>query len=209
MTFNSRKEALAVIGGLSEPSKMPCYGYSLPAQACIMGAKLRTIQGSVCSKCYALKGRYVFKKVKTALERRISTINNPRWVPAMIHLIKGQKYFRWHDSGDIQSLQHLYNTAQIAKATPETTHWLPTREYQIVKEFCNVYNVPKNLIIRLSAMLVNGPAPEALARELKVYVSGVSKGEAFNCPASLQEGKCMDCRACWDKKVFNVTYKSH
>ena len=50
----------AIVGTLSEPSKMPTYAYSIPAKYCITGSKLRMIANSTCSKCYALKGRYIF-----------------------------------------------------------------------------------------------------------------------------------------------------
>ena len=51
-----KKEAKEITGGLSKPSKMPGPAYNLPAQACITGAKLVQIPGSVCEGCYALKG---------------------------------------------------------------------------------------------------------------------------------------------------------
>ena len=52
---------------------------------------------------------YRFDVVKNAMERRYKAISDPEWVFAMSVLInsKKSKYFRWHDSGDIQSLEHL------------------------------------------------------------------------------------------------------
>jgi hypothetical protein len=47
-----------------------------------------------------------------------------------------------------------------------------------------------------------------MAKRAKVLVSGVSK-DAFNCPAVNQNHECKDCRACWDSKIFNVTYNQH
>ena len=35
--------ALEIVGGLSSPSKMPCHGYSIPAQKCMTGSKLRNV----------------------------------------------------------------------------------------------------------------------------------------------------------------------
>jgi hypothetical protein len=208
LKFRNRNEAQKIVGGLSEPSKMPCYGLSLPANNCKVGQKMRDVKGSVCSICYALKGRYVFGVVKGALERRQQKLWHPRWVDAMVFLTKGHKYFRWHDSGDIQSVSHLKRIAKVAENTPECKHWLPTREYWIVKEFLKKNKKPDNLIIRLSAMMVDGPAPESMAKKLNVQVSGVSK-DSFSCPAPKQDHKCLDCRACWDSKIFNVTYNKH
>ena len=45
------KEAKAIVGGLSNPSKMPGYGYGLSAFDCSVGSKLRLIKNSTCSMC--------------------------------------------------------------------------------------------------------------------------------------------------------------
>ena len=144
-----KKEANKITGGLSKPSKMPGPAYNLPAVACITGAKLVKIPGSVCAGCYALKGRYRFKNVQDALQRRLQAITGPRWVEAMTTLIKKEKFFRWHDSGDIQCLEHLLNIFKVCRATPNTSHWLPTREAQIIKQV-KPEVVPANLIKRFS-----------------------------------------------------------
>jgi len=105
------KEAKKNVGGLSNPSKMPGYGYGLSAFECDTGSKLRLIKNSTCSMCYALKGRYTFKGVKAAHANRLEAITKSNWVDDMVLLVNhyGKKipYFRWHDSGDLQSLDHL------------------------------------------------------------------------------------------------------
>ena len=123
-----KKEARKITGGLSKPSKMPGPAHNLPAQACITGAKLVKIPGSVCAGCYALKGRYRFRNVQDALQRRLQALQDPRWVDAMVTLITGEAWFRWHDSGDIQSQEHLKKIFEVCKRTPGTRHWMPTRE---------------------------------------------------------------------------------
>ena len=144
-----KSEAKEITGGLSKPSKMPGPAHNLPAVACKTGAKLVKIPGSVCAGCYALKGRYRFKNVQAALQRRLRALEDPRWVSAMVTLIKDQDWFRWHDSGDIQSLEHLKNIFEVCKQTPNTQHWMPTREAQFLKEI-DPATVPPNLILRMS-----------------------------------------------------------
>lgn len=206
------KEAVAFVGGFSAPSKMPCQGFSIPAWLCKTGMKLRNVSGSICSKCYALKGRYVFPNVKNALIRRFDKINHPLWVSAMTIAINGTEssgYFRMFDSGDIQSLEMLENIAQIAKNLPNIKFWLPTREYAIVSSYVKKNGAfPDNLIIRLSAYMLEGKPPIELAKRLGVVSSGVSEN-AFTCPSSKQSNKCLDCRMCWDKNVAVVSYKQH
>ncbi len=211
--------ALTIIGGLSEPSKMPCYGFSIPAKHCKVGMRMREVVNSICSICYALKGRYAFNNVQNALDRRFANLDHPRWVEAMAFLInKVEKsgYFRWHDSGDIQSPEHLDRIVAVCKLTPTIKHWLPTREYAGYDGQASILHqwferggvVPKNLTIRLSAIMIDGPAPTKIARELGVKTSGV-KANGFTCPASTQGNVCADCRACWDKRVSNINYKKH
>ena len=86
-----KKEAREITGGLSKPSKMPGPAHNLPAQACLTGAKLVKIPGSVCAGCYALKGCYVFKVVQQAQYRRLKAIRHPLWVKAMALQINSKK----------------------------------------------------------------------------------------------------------------------
>ena len=99
------KEAKKITQSLTRTSKMPGLSYSLPAWACQTGSKLRKIEGTPCFSCYALKGNYIrYPKIKEVQYKRLDSITNPLWVEAMAVQIKNQKYFRWHDAGDIQSV---------------------------------------------------------------------------------------------------------
>ena len=199
------KEAHKITGGLSKPSKMPGPAYNLPAAACQTGAKLVKIPGSTCSGCYALKGRYRFGNVQKALNRRLKALEDPRWIAGMITLIQGRPVFRWHDSGDIQSAQHLKNIFEICKATAETLHWLPTREAQFIKDL-QPEVVPKNLKIVFSDHMND----QAHGVTFWPYTSGVTtKRGAVTCPAPKQDNKCLDCRKCWDRDVKRVIYGKH
>ena len=197
-----KKEARAIVGGLSKPGKMPCFSINLPATECKTGAKLARVPGTTCHGCYALKGRYKFKNTKIAMARRLDALSDSRWVRAMVVLMKDRKYFRWHDSGDIQSAWHLKRILEVCNQTPETRHWLPTRESKLL-QFMDPDIIPKNLLIRVSATKVNGPAPSWLP-----WTSTVST-TTKKCPAPDQGGKCKSCRACWDRSVSTVVYEQH
>ena len=140
-----KKEAYKIVGGLSKPSKMPCAGISLPASACITGSKLAKVPGTTCHGCYARKGMYRFPDVQAALKRRLKALTDHRWVRAMVVLNKDKKFFRWHDSGDIQSSWHLARILEVCNQTPGCKHWLPTRESRLLK-FLDPEIIPKNLI---------------------------------------------------------------
>jgi len=208
MQYSNKEEAWKIVGGLSDPSKMPCKGYSIPAQECNIGSKLRNISNSVCSSCYALKGRYVFPNVKSAMYRRFETLYSPQWVSAMTYLIKDMPYFRWHDSGDLQNVLHLDKICQVARNCPNTKFWLPTREMRIIETYCKSNLIPSNLCIRVSGAMIDGPAPLKFARSCGIQVSEVRTSK-WDCPASTQNNECKDCRKCWNTSVMNVRYKKH
>ena len=197
-----KKEAKAITGGLSAPSKMPGPAYNLPATECITGAKLVQIPGSVCAGCYALKGRYRFSNVRMALARRLESLKHPRWVDAMVTLIQGEPWVRWHDSGDLQSAWHLKQIFELCKRTPDTMHWLPTREARILN-LMDPDIIPTNLIIRMSSHMIDQKPVTFWP-----WTSTVST-TTKTCPAKDQGNECKSCRACWDRKVSNVTYPKH
>jgi hypothetical protein len=210
------KDAINIAGSCTRTKKMPSLSYSLPAKECITGSKLVNVKGSVCEGCYALKGNYHrFKSnIEPAQYKRLESITKPDWVKAMVKLIGNKPYFRWHDSGDLQSVDHLYKIATVARQTPKTLHWLPTREYDIVKDFVKNHTIPSNLVIRMSTMMIDQPAklPKSLQGFTNILTSTVHSQKeltGFKCIAPSQEGKCGSCRSCWDNKVDNVSYHVH
>ena len=213
-----KKEANIIVGGLSKPGKMPCPSINLPAPACITGSILAVIEGTTCYGCYALKGRYKFKNTKIAMDRRLEALSDSRWVRAMVVLMKDRKYFRWHDSGDLQGSWHLKNILEVCKQTPDTKHWLPTREAKLL-QYMDPEIIPKNLLIRLSATKVDGAPSQAwpwtstvykkaFLWKVKLWFNKIFKitGKCF---APIQSGKCKSCRQCWNHDIKNIAYAKH
>ena len=199
-----KKEAKEITGGLTYTTKMPGPSYNTPASRCLTGAKLRNVKNSVCSSCYALKGNYKrFPKVEEALERRFQSLGHVSWVTAMATLIKGHKFFRWHDAGDLQSMQHLENIFEVCRLTPDTQHWMPTREARFLS-LMDPDIVPSNLIIRMSSHMID-------QKPVKFWpwTSTVTSGHDASCPAPKQGNKCGSCRACWSRDVKTVSYGKH
>lgn len=196
-------ELKAIHGGLSQTSKMPCPSFSLPAEACKTGSKLALQPGTTCHGCYAMKGNYRFNRDRRA--KRLELLeywmeNDPTlWVQAMTESIGNYTYFRWHDSGDVQSDTHLQMIDEVARALPNTKFWLPTSEVWVSKR----QGLSQNLTVRLSATKVDG-APSSSAEHTSTVVT-----QGYTCPAPSQNNQCGTCRACWDKSVKNVAYKKH
>ena len=207
------KQAYEIVGSLGKPSKMPGFAYGTPAELCKTGSKLRKDKRSVCYKCYAMKGFYMFGNVKPAFYKRFEAMKHPLFVEAMTLVIKSKtkqtKYFRWKDSGDIDSLSELERIVMVCQNTPKVKHWLPTREVKIVSDYLKIYKAfPGNLVVRVSAPLVNGEPLPNFPNTSTVHSAG-KKWYGKKCIAYKQNNECKDCRACWNIKVNNISYKQH
>ena len=133
------------------------------------------------------------------------------------------RYFRWFDSGDLQSEQHLDIIARIAHLTPTVKHWLPTKEVGMVRRWLegdSVRGYPENLTIRISHPMVDDwDYPTSMVDRLKGYTENIGLAFAHSpgrtpgsgidaCVAPSQEGKCLSCRQCWDPKD-QISYEIH
>ena len=213
--FKTKSAAAGHIGGLSAPSKMPGPSFSISALQCQTGARLREVAGSVCADCYACKGNYVWPNVKAAHARRLESVmdalsgdeGRAKWVAAFVTLLAGVPHFRWHDSGDLQSVEHFALIVAVCEATPNTRHWLPTKEPRYVKRYAGA--LPENLVVRVSAPMIDTGAPQGFANSSVVHKHKAPQAGAHVCPAPAQGGKCGDCRACWNRDVAVVSYHAH
>ncbi len=237
MTYSTMtlKAAKAIAGSLGKPSKMPGYAYGLPAAkaswvpqvcaeqglpvppkyGCAIGGKMAGIAGTTCASCYADgRGQYGAPSVLIGQVRRLVGVYDPRWTAAMIRLIShyvkpSEPFFRWHDSGDILSDEHLEAIATIAVALPWVNFWVPTREAPMVARFLRKHGAfPSNLTVRISATKVDHTAGQVLGQPTStVHDKAAPLGHA--CPAPDTGGRCDTCRACWSPKVANVSYGIH
>lgn len=206
------KDAIALVGGIGKPSKMPGFAYGIPAQACKTGGKLSRVPGSVCAKCYAKKGRYVFANVAQAQARRLASIYRKGWVQAiaLILIRRNTRWFRWHDSGDIQSMRHLRNIVSVARMVPECRFWIPTKEVGLVREYLRKHGAfPENLVVRVSGAMIGGTAPDFPQVSVVRFAKDAARAGEWVCPAPTQGGKCGECRACWNPDIKSVSYKQH
>ena len=188
---------------------MPGYSISTPATDCITGGKLQKLKGSVCSDCYALKGSYTFSNVKPALKKRQEFMKSPKWVELMVETLNRTKspYFRWFDSGDVQSVEHAKQILEVVELTPSKFHWIPTKKKKIWRDALAGRMVPNNAVVRLSAAMIDGEPPKAFYNTSTVHKNKKPSGHI--CPAPEQGNKCGDCRACWNRKfvtsLTNIT----
>lgn len=195
------------IGPLSNPSKMPCFSWDIPASLCKTGSILRTLEDTPCSKCYACKGRFRFSNVEKANQLRLQKYHEDAdWKLLMsIRLLKQRNdYFRWFSSGDLQSSQMFHDILVVAFITRDyVKHWLPTQERNFVKEYIN--HIPRNMCVRISSTKINHVQYSNLPGVCNSNISD----DFWTCPSHLYENTCGSCRACWDISNKLITYRLH
>jgi len=223
LTLKRAKEITGHRTGLGKPSKMPGYTTAISAHRCITGSKLAKIPGTPCFTCYARdRGNYTWPDVKASHERRFQALTNSLWVDAMVRLIShytdpDDPYFRVHDAGDFQSIEHVLNWCAIARRLPNIRFWVPTQERGFIRRARNQLNKvaraysdnttnawPVNLVIRVSSTRIGQRQSSN-----RWPTSSVDSHNGYRCPAYSQGGKCGPCRACWDLKVPNIDYPQH
>lgn len=206
------KQAKECAGTLGKPSKMPGYAYGISAFNCITGSKLAQIEGSVCHGCYARKANYKYPSVMIAHQKREANLGSKEWEQAMILQIErsGTDCFRWHDSGDLQNVGHLFAIVNVCNALPHVKFWLPTKEKGMLSTAIRLgLIVPDNLVIRLSAAMVDSDKVNRTLTGNVSLVQDKTELQGFHCKAPDQNGKCESCRACWDKSIATIVYFKH
>lgn len=210
-------EHVAYVGGIGLPSKMPGTAYGISAKQCATGGKLQGITGSVCERCYAMGANYTYPSVAQAHAARLESLRNlGQWIDAWGHILEflgshlpdAERYHRWHDSGDLQSTEHLGAICEVARRNPGWRFWLPTKEYAIVRKYTEQWAIPGNLVVRVSMPMRDQESTVGM-RNLTGCTSTVGNVGGFQCPAKNQDGFCDACRKCWDKAHANTNYPLH
>ena len=202
-----------LIPKLSKASKMNAKSFSLPVNEEVCKG-MKDSKGNikpVCKGCYAKKGFYNMPVVKALREHNLEASKqlDNTFVNSMVEQLKKQEYFRWFDSGDIYSDNLLARIYWICKNTPNTKHWIPTKSRELFNQdlWTSLEALP-NVTVRYSSPSIIGTY-SVNHRSTVVQALHKSTKELFYCPASKQEGKCKNCRACWNDNIKVVAYLKH
>jgi hypothetical protein len=170
-----------------------------------------------------MSGAYLWKPVDNAYTRRYEAWKNlsPReWTDYMVTIlnssaVKKRGHFRWFDSGDLQGISMLLDIIVVCSKTPHIKHWLATREYDIVNTIKKLgVSIPSNLVIRQSHDQIDRFDRDNISEDVHQSVTIGDRStkltkKQFTCPSLLQDGKCLDCRACWNPRVKTIAYIKH
>ena len=197
--------------------------WSLPAGTSCPGAK----GAEVCEGCYAKKGMYRFPVVKNVREHNKQDYHRDDWVDDMVKEVSKYDYFRWFDSGDIETPELAKKILQVIETTTATTHWLPTRSDKIPAiarvvqgyygddKIGNGYNIYacKNVAVRPSADnigLNNQERPGVNSYVIKPEEIFEAKKQGIHvCPVGINPNQksCDTCTMCYtDAEVAYVLH---
>jgi len=196
-------------------TKMPGTTFAIDSFACLTGSKLATNPNTPCFSCYARKLQRLRPSVNQGWKANLAKweqSNPEQWEQAIAFQIlryNTDNYHRWFDSGDLQSVAMLQSIVNVCNMTPDINHWLPTQEREIVKQFHkNGGTLPDNLVIRVSASLLDGKLPNGFANGSQVFTK-TNTPKGFECKARTRNNNCGDCRACWSSDVKLISYPKH
>jgi len=205
---------------LSQTSKMPCKSLSLPIEETCKGRY--DTNGSIkeiCKSCYADKGAYNWPPSVNLKQHNYNTMKNRAWVNDMITQLTKSKnnYFRWFDSGDVESEEVLQDIYDICDSTPEVNHWIPTKSRELFsQETWRLLEGLNNVKVRYSSPSkhgiydnIHGSVAISDKKELtKSMFLCKAKSVGFNKKGKPNPKKCHNCRACWHNNKV-VAYEFH
>ena len=164
-----------------------------------------------CKGCYATTGNYNYPNVKLPRALNKEDWKREAWVSDMVLSLDSSRYFRWFDSGDIYSLDLAEKILKVMENTPWVKHWLPTRMHKFAK-FSKVISKMQalpNVVVRFSSDSVQGELVDGVTTSTIFSEESQLPSNATICRSYEHNGKCNGCRACYDKTVSVIAYKSH
>lgn len=159
------------------------------------------VEGSVCSKCYAMRMTKMYKNLAPCLEKNAKILSEAILPDDKLPKIKVQ-YFRFEAFGDLINEIHVKNYFNICKKNPSTKFALWTKNPHIIKKVLDEgkYKKPENLKILVSSLFLNKSLDvnqwDFVDKIFTVYTKDYieENGISINCGNK----KCIECKLCYD-----------
>ena len=196
---------------LSQTGKLPCKSWGLPAiQTCPGAYDSLGKLVEVCRHCYADTGHYKMPRVTKRLQKNLKDWEHELFVDAMVYALRNEKYFRFFCSGDIHCVELALKILEVVTRAKQTKFWISTRAYVDTEIFrvLEVLKLQPNCCVRYSSSTFDDYKDDFHGSLVITDKSKKPKGTVL-CRASQQEGKCLDCRLCWNKKIPTIAYELH
>lgn len=171
------------------------------------------VENCVCAKkCYAARICRVRPTVASAYERNLAALEadpGAYWLQVKAAAVCS-RFFRFHVSGDIPSVDYLRDMARIAEELPHTRFLCFTKKYKIVNYFLSAEILPHNLQLIFSAwpgMEMPNPYNLPVAH---VIFKGENPAENWK----ICGGNCAECACqgvgCWElKRGEHIAFYEH
>jgi hypothetical protein len=165
----------------------------------------RKIAGSICEKCYSVRGCNMYPALRNMLKGNSDVLAN-HLIPESELPFINSSIFRFESHGDIHSSIHLQNYVNIAKRNPQTTFTLWTKHYTIAEGFFDMNVKPKNFILIYSSIMVDVPLKKKNFRHCNKIFTVYSKEtiESKNIDINCGAKDCSKCRMCYTKASRTV-----
>ncbi len=196
---------------LSRVSKLDMIrSWSLEAKETCPGAHTSDGLVDACQGCYAIGGNYRFPNVKAPREFNKQDWKRENWVEEVVAALNIDRFFRWFDSGDIYHPKLAEKIKAVIELTPWCQHWLPTRSFKSprIRRVLEEIKALPNVSVRYSSDSVTGQY-EAIHGSTIVPSAEWHDENITVCQAAKTDGKCTNCRACWDAEIPLIGYVAH
>lgn len=163
---------------------------------CIERAK---VEGSICSKCYAIRQLGVYKQLRNALEKNYKILTERILTDEELPILN-YGYFRIESFGDLANTTQAINYLNIIKKNPQTFFGWWTKNPKYIDEALKGSKKPKNVNIIYSSMFINvrqEPTYDFIDKIFTVYDKDFIKDNKIkiNCGAK----SCLKCHKCYEK----------
>ena len=200
VSISARNDKMGAIPSVSLPPILTC-----SPNACKFCGK----------KCYAKKICRLRETVRNAYQRNYDLAkNNPTSYWSQINgFVAGQRFFRFHVSGDLLDYDYLVHVVECAKNNIQCDILMFTKKFDLVNKYLDEHkSLPKNLHILFSGWVgleMNNPyrLPEAHV----ILRNGETSAKDG---AKLCTNSCFDCAIkgtnCWTmKKGEQILFREH
>ena len=159
----------------------------------------------ICSYCFSEAQQKRQKTTREKMRRNTAILTERLFVVAEMPFLNSS-IFRLEAFGDLVNPTQARNYIRLAKRNPGTTFALWTKNPWILEEAIKAEGKPGNMIVILSAELLDVQQPEILFRRMKNRFSFIDKMflvyrpetvKAENIDINCGARSCMQCRKCY------------
>lgn len=125
------------------------------------------------------------------------------------------KYFRFHTSGELESMEQMKLYCDICKDNQDVVFYIYTKAFDILETWIGKHTFPKNLVVNLSQWNDNlRGVSDKLKHMCNIFAyddGGVDLSHMKHCPAVDRKGHetgvtCAECRRCMKKGNVTAVY---